>query len=156
MAPTVAPPENVSAKYYVGVWRNLPNFSTLTPYKTDKIGTIYHTSSSQPFMTSERGSFVGAVFAADLEFPSSGQWSLYTTSDDGSKLFVDEVEVVDNDGLHGMVEKSGTINVSAGDVKHIIVTFFERSGGHGLIVSWSGPGVAKAVIPKGAWKKSSS
>ena len=104
-------------------------------------------------MTSGRWSYVGAVFSGDLEFPSSGQWTLYTASDDGSKLYVDEVEVVNNDGLHGTVEKSGTINVSAGDVKHIVVTYFERGGGHNLSVSWSGPGTNKAVIPMEAWKK---
>ena len=104
-------------------------------------------------MTSGRYSYVGAVFYGDLEFPSGGEWTLYTESDDGSKLFVDGDEVVNNDGLHGMVEKSGTVNVSAGDVKHVIVSYFERGGGHGLVVSWSGPGTAKAVIPMEAWKK---
>merc|ERR1712130_409181 len=153
MAPTVAPPHYVNVKYYVGAWRSVPDFSALNPFKTDKLSNIYHTSSSQPFMTSGRYSYVGALFTADLEFPSSGEWTLYTTSDDGSKLFVDGVEVVNNDGLHGMQEKSGTVNVSAGDVKRFVVSYFERGGGHGLYVSWSGPGTEKAVIPMEAWKQ---
>ena len=54
--------------------------------------------------------------------------------------------VVSNDGLHGMVEQSGSIWLAAG--RHALkIEFFERGGGAGLIASWQGPGVAKAAIP---------
>jgi hypothetical protein len=54
--------------------------------------------------------------------------------------------VVDNDGLHGMLEKSGIVSLAAG--KHlIVVTYFEKDGGQGLIVSYSGPGISKKQIP---------
>jgi hypothetical protein len=61
-------------------------------------------------------------------------------------LYVNGSLVVDNDGLHGMLEKSGSINLLAG--KHaIVVTYFEYGGGQGLIVSYSGPGISKKQIP---------
>ena len=74
-APTVAPPISIQVQYYIGSnrWRSLPDFSSLNPYKTDYVETIYHTNSKEAFMTSGRWSNVGAVFTADLEFPSGGQ-----------------------------------------------------------------------------------
>ena len=60
------------------------------------------------------------------------------------------MDVVNNDGLHGMVERSGTIALEAG--WHAIrVEFFERGGGAGLIVLAGGPGTAYDVIPPDRW-----
>ncbi|MFM7133939.1 MAG: PA14 domain-containing protein, partial [Planctomycetota bacterium] len=78
--------------------------------------------------------------------PTDGVWTFFTNSDDGSKLFIGNTEVVSNDGLHPMTERSGEIGMRAG--RHALrVEFFERTGGAGLTASWSGPGVAKQTIP---------
>ena len=56
--------------------------------------------------------------------------------------------IVDNDGLHGMVERSGQIALAPG--KHAVrIAFFEAGGGAGCIASIAGPGLAKQVIPAG-------
>ena len=81
--------------------------------------------------------------------PSDGQYTFYTTSDDGSNLFIDNVPVVNNDGLLSASEKSGTIGLEAG--KHIIsVGYFQQGGGSILNVSYAGPGVIKQVVPSSA------
>ena len=116
------------------------------------MANIHDLDSSTPFMGSGKYDGVGVSFDSYLQFPSTGQWTLYTRSDDGSKLWIDSALVVSNDGLHGLVEKSGIVSVSAGEEKkHIRVTFFERGGGEGLSVSWSGPGVEKQIIPISAF-----
>jgi hypothetical protein len=67
-------------------------------------------------------------------------------SDDGSRLYIGDTLVVDNDGLHGMAEKSGVIALAAG--RHpLTVTFFERTGSDGLEVWYVGPRLAKQRIP---------
>ena len=38
--------------------------------------------------------------------------TFYTTSDDGSSLYIDDVLVVSNDSLHAATEKSGVIGVN--------------------------------------------
>jgi hypothetical protein len=48
--------------------------------------------------------------------------------------------VVDNDGLHGMEEQSGTITLTAG-MHTIEVIMFEAGGGEGLEVEYEGPGI---------------
>jgi hypothetical protein len=80
-----------------------------------------------------------------VEVPASGVWTFYTRSDDGSQLFVDDLLVVDNDGLHPIQERSGTIELTAG-FHTIVVTMFERGGGEVLAVDWEGPGLSKQAI----------
>src|SRR5262245_34772825 len=41
-----------------------------------------------------------------LRVPKDGRYTFYLESDDGSRLFLDGQQVVNNDGQHEMVEKS--------------------------------------------------
>lgn len=92
-----------------------------------------------------------AKYTARLQVPRSGLWTFYTESDDGSDLYIDGQRVVNNDGLHSMTRRSGTVNLSAGS-HDIEVRFFENYVDQGIIVSWSGPGIGSLeVIPAGAF-----
>ena len=82
--------------------------------------------------------------------PAPGLWTFGTESDDGSRLWIANQPLVDNDGLHGMQERTGSIGLQAG--RHaIMVDFFERGGGAGCIVRASGPGMPYDVIPASMW-----
>jgi putative heme-binding domain-containing protein len=84
-------------------------------------------------------------FTGSILIPKAGKYTFFTRSDDGSRLYLDEKLLVNNDGLHGMVEKNGSANLTAGS-HDIIVTYFDNGGGDGLTVSWSGPGLKKQAI----------
>jgi putative heme-binding domain-containing protein len=88
------------------------------------------------------------VFQGMIDIPTDGSYTFYTHSDDGSRLYIDDIEVVDNDGLHGMVEVSGTTTLAAGRHR-ITVTYYDNGGGDGLVASWQGPGFLKQRIPAG-------
>ncbi|UII30975.1 fibronectin type III domain-containing protein [Fulvivirga ulvae] len=93
-------------------------------------------------------------FFGYIYITTPGTYTFYTTSDDGSQLWIGGTKVVDNDGLHGSVERSGTISLTAG-AHPITVKYFERSGGHNLQVSYRGPtgsGINKQQIPDSALK----
>ena len=75
-----------------------------------------------------------------------GSYTFFISSDDGSRLTIGNKLVVNNDGIHGMVEKSGRINLSGGD-HPIKIEFFEKSGGAGVKVSWTFPGGRKHTLP---------
>jgi putative heme-binding domain-containing protein len=85
-------------------------------------------------------------FTGFLRTDSPGRYTFWTNSDDGSRLYIGNRLVVDNDGLHGMVEKRGSIELSAG-LHPMTVTYFDNGGADGLIVSWAGPGIRKQRIP---------
>src|SRR5690606_11163883 len=81
-----------------------------------------------------------------IDIPADGLYTFATASDDGSQLLIDDRLVVDNGGLHGTVERSGTVGLRAG-THTIEVRFFEASGGETLTATWKGPGIEKAPIP---------
>ena len=91
----------------------------------------------------------GFAYNGFVNAPENGAYRFYTSSDDGSQLFINDQLVVDNDGLHGMIEKDGLVALAKGYHK-IRVTYFEKSGGDGLTVSWKGPGIEKSEIPDSA------
>jgi hypothetical protein len=141
----------LNVEYYNlgGEKSKLPDFSTLKPSRTDVSAQINFPATDGNFATSEEKEHVGAVWTGFINVPSSGSWELFLDSDDGSKLFIGDKLIVDNDGLHGMVVRSGNIALGAG--KHPLrVEFFENGGGAGIIMQWQGPGVSKAVVPASA------
>tara|TARA_R110002096_G_scaffold387403_4_gene581585 strand:+ start:15828 stop:20795 length:4968 start_codon:yes stop_codon:yes gene_type:complete len=81
-----------------------------------------------------------------INIDSAGTYTFFTTSDDGSKLFINGTEVVNNDGLHGNQERSGSIVLSGG-FHSIRVLFFENTGGQNLSVSYQGPSISKTLLP---------
>ena len=88
----------------------------------------------------------GLLFTGTLFLPVSGSYTFYTSSDDGSRLYIGQAAVVANDGAHGMREKSGKIELGAGP-HPIAVTYYDQGGAEGLKVSWAGPGFDKQEIP---------
>ncbi len=145
-------PGVIASYFQLAAPQVLPDFSALTQYAGGIVTDINIPSTNGNFGASGRADEVGAVFRGWINIPTSGFWTLFTNSDDGSRLLIGDTVVVSNDGLHGMVERSGTMALAAG--KHAIrVEFFENGGGAGLITSWQGPGVAKAVVPAAAWTR---
>ncbi len=128
----------------------LPDFSTMTPYGSAVLGAINIPSTGGNFSASGRADSVAAVFTGYLLVPTTGVWTLSTESDDGSRLLIGNQVVVNNDGLHGMVERFGQVALEAG-LHPFRVEFFENFGGAGLIARWSGPGTARAIIPAAAY-----
>lgn len=124
---------------YNGTWDLLPDFSALTPASSGNIANFDISSKAGTDNFAYR-------FTGYINIVNEGTYTFYTSSDDGSKLYIGSTEVVNNDGLHGAQERSGTIGLKAG--KHAItVTVFEKSGGESLSVSYSGPSVTKQTIP---------
>jgi thermitase len=124
----------------------LPDFSTLSPLSTQIVPDVNFASTNGTFAGSGLSDDVGATFVGFLAVPTTDTYTLFTESDDGSSLFIGSTQVVGNDGLHAMVEQSGTINLQAG-VHALRINFFEAGGGAGLIARIQGGPFTKQVIP---------
>lgn len=81
-----------------------------------------------------------------IQIATAGSYTFYTTSDDGSKLYINGVQVVNNDGDHGSQERSETVTLTKG-LHPIMVLFYENGGGEVLEVRYQGPGISKREIP---------
>ena len=133
--------------YYIGTWNNLPDFNTLTPVKT---GTLTNMSLS----VANASTYYAIKYEGNIVIPADGQYTFYTKSDDGSKLYIGGFDaahlVVNNDFLQSPTERSGNITLTKG-VYPIFITFFQREGGAYLDVSYQGPGISKRLIPDSAF-----
>ncbi len=124
----------------------LPEFTGRTPYLTSVVAELNQPSTGGDFMDSQRADEVLAAFDGYFVAPSDGAYTFFCESDDGSRLFIGDSTVVNNDGLHGMYEVGSAVTLLAGHHR-LRIEFFENGGGAGLIARVQGPGIAKQVIP---------
>ncbi len=140
------PIDGLRVKYYELVNPSvLPDFDTLIPYDQDVSTAVDYPSTGGNFMTSGRANEVGALFSGYVLAIDDGMYTFTTESDDGSKLFIGDELVVNNDGLHGMVKRSGTIPLATG-WHQVRIEFFENGGGAGLIATIEGPGFEEIAL----------
>jgi hypothetical protein len=125
---TIRPADNPSEvrqgltyKQYEGFWDAIPEFNSLTPVNEGSV-TNFDISSA------DGKDYLGYVFEGYIDIPVSEEVTFYLNSDDGSKLYIGDKLVVNNDGLHTVKEASGKIALEAG--KHAIrVEYIEGNGG---------------------------
>ena len=84
-------------------------------------------------------------FDGYIKIEKASVYTFFTESDDGSKLFIDNEEVVNNDGDHGNQERSGKAALKKGFHK-VKVLYFDSGGGNSLNVSVQAETGAKKEI----------
>ncbi len=134
------PVPGVRYDYFEGSWNALPDFAALTPVHSGGVWDF----SLAPRLRSDQ---FAMQFRASLRIPVPGTYTFYTASDDGSRLFINGIMVVNNDGQHSLAEQQGSIQLPAG-MHEIEVHYFEQTGEEILHVSYSGPGVPRQLIPE--------
>ena len=75
-------------------------------------------------------------------------YTLYTQSDNGARLWVNGVSVIDNWTNHSVTEDSATITLIAGQKNVIRMEFYEKDGVAVASLLWSSPSTPKQVIPQ--------
>ncbi|MFM9951950.1 MAG: metallophosphoesterase [Saprospiraceae bacterium] len=111
--------------YYEGDWRRLPNFAALPVVKAGVItqlglGEIGH-----------REDHFGLVLEGYVAIAKTGLQTFFLNSDDGSKLYINDELIIDHDGDHSAIKKTGQTMLAAGKHK-IRIEYFEASGGQSL------------------------
>lgn len=125
--------------YYEGEWDKIPGFEKLTPVNSG-------ISLNADLSMKHRPEFFAIEFKGLIKIDKDDVYKLYLESDDGSNLYVDDKPVIDNDGLHGMNEKCGTIALAKGYHK-IRIDYLQKTGGSDLKVSIETKKMKKQVIP---------
>ena len=120
-------------------WELIPDWKSLKPVNTG-------VAAAPGIELKKREDDYGFVFEGFVKVEADGIYSFFLETDDGSKLILDGVAVVENDGVHGMAEKKGEIALVKG-FHQIRVEYFQGAGGSGLALRVSGPGLNKQVIP---------
>jgi RHS repeat-associated protein len=136
-------------KQYSGSsWSTLPDFDSLQPFSSG-------ISSNVSLAPRIKTDYFGLSFQGKIKINTSGDYSFFLNSDDGSKLWIDGVLVIDNDGAHGAIEKSATVNLSGG-LHDIRVDYSEINGAEALTLKFQGADSAnlKTYIPDAAFSHS--
>ncbi|WP_233635972.1 GDSL-type esterase/lipase family protein, partial [Hymenobacter setariae] len=96
-------PANTTAglnyQYYEGTWLQLPDFNNLPVVKagTTELPTLDMRNRDDDF---------AVRYTGFVDVPADGEYTFYTSSDDGSQLFIGSTLVVDNNGAHGLQERA--------------------------------------------------
>ncbi|PCE66283.1 PA14 domain-containing protein [Sediminicola luteus] len=75
------------------------------------------------------------ILQGKLIMPRDDSYSFRLISDDGSMLYIDGKEVIDNGGFHGFEAVDGEVNLSQGE-HDVRIEFFQGGGGAGLSFQW--------------------
>jgi len=120
----------------------LPDFSPLTSVKT--VCLINLNITDRDFKEGFPG-VDGLIewFALNIRFkllvPQTGNYEFFLNSDDGSRLFINEKEYIDNDGTHSQIMRSVVVALTAGT--HLVrVPYFQGPRYNiALELQWKGP-----------------
>jgi ligand-binding sensor domain-containing protein/signal transduction histidine kinase len=81
-----------------------------------------------------------------LRIAKAGSYVFYLASDDGSRLFIDGKQVMENWRVQGLREEAGEIQLSVGD-HELQVDYFQKDGPCSCQLSWKSEGLPKSVVP---------
>jgi hypothetical protein len=136
----------VTWQAYEGDYPWVPDFETLKSVASGVEG--------RPDLSKRtRDDNVGMFFTGFLNAPRDGDYTFYLEADTGALLRIHDATVIDADfGYVGGQEVSGGIRLRAG--LHSFRLYYARGskGTPSLKFSWSGPGIAKEIIPESAFR----
>ncbi len=126
-------------EYYEENLPELPEFDRLEAKTAGNVDTF--TSK----VAERKGNFA-LRFRGTLSAAKEGEYRFWTRSDDGSRLFIDGQQIVENGGIHPAQDRDGKVKLTAGD--HAIeVVYFDGGGQTEFKVSWQPPGGKREEIP---------
>jgi len=127
-------------EYFEGKWTKIPNFNLMKPLRKGKV---------QGFKLKNiknKEDYWGVRFRGFIQIPQDGLYAFSSISDDGSRLFVNNQKVIDNDGIHGPFTVQGKIELKKGKYP-IMLDYIEGNYGELLRVEMEGPGTLKQSLP---------
>ena len=89
----------------------------------------------------------GVIWRGRVYLPTAGNWTFYTNTDDGARLWIDDIQRINQWVDQGpTLVSSGAISLSAG--WHTVeMHYYENGGGAVAELQYEGPGVSRQVIP---------
>lgn len=136
---TKAGKPGVAYTYYEGKFKSTADVLKAQPVKegTFRNFTIQEAAADNHF---------GYQFRSLINIPEKGVYKFHIYSDDGARLFIDDQEVIDNDGSHSAGEVTGKVALEKG-FHEIRVIYFEDYMGQALEIGITGKNLPKQLLP---------
>jgi len=113
--------KGLKVSYYEGSWRKIPDFSKLRPIRTEVLNNVSLNG------LSHREDEFAVVLEGYVQIKNEGIQHFFVNSDDGSKLYIDDVLLIDHDELHSAIKKTAQAMLAPG-LHKIRVEYFEATG----------------------------
>lgn len=135
---TKAGKPGVAYTYYEGKFKSTADVLKAKPVKegTFRNFTIQEAAADDHF---------GYQFRSLINIPEKGVYKFHIYSDDGARLFIDDQEVIDNDGSHSAGEVTGKVALEKG-FHEIRVIYFEDYMGQALEIGITGKNLPHQVL----------
>lgn len=144
------PPVNVSGlqsglqlQYFDGSYKGVGKL----PAKADSLVNV--NNAIIPEGMGKGGKAFGAKLTGYINVPETAIYSFFLTADDGANLYIEGDKVVDNDGWHAPVQKSGQVALQKG-LHPFELHFVEGGGGYTLKLEYRVNGGKIQSVPD-AW-----
>jgi hypothetical protein len=137
--PTLSAATGVHARYFTNTtWSGYPVMTVVDPRPSVAVFTE-RWNRTVPESFSIR-------WTGYITVGSDGTYQFATTSDDGSRLTIDDQAVVRNEGSHSAVMQSGSIRLAAGSHRFVL-DYVQYGGPYALAWTWSDSGGILRPIP---------
>lgn len=131
----------LAATYYINAWD-----LTGSTYRRIDSSINFSNNFGVPGLNAENFS---VRWTGKVKAPVTGNITFSTSSDDGVRLWVEDVLVIDNWTLHGeTVDTATPIAMEADTLYSIRMEFYERGGGEVAKLRWAYTGQATQIIPQ--------
>jgi mono/diheme cytochrome c family protein len=119
---------NFAYEYYEGRWDKLPDLKLFKPKKTGKAVGL------DLSLAAKQNNFAFR-FTAYFKLEKDGNLPVRLVSDDGSRMLIDDVVIVENDGIHPPQDKEAKAVLKPG-VHKLVIEYFDAGGGVELSADW--------------------
>ncbi len=135
--------KGINYYYYKGNYTSLPNFNSLKPIRKDSVHNFE--------VDKDKDSINFAVsYQGYINIDQKDLYTFYLNSKDGSELFVDNYNIILNDGVHQATELNGSVGLKPG-MHSLRINYFHGSVGSPLLgLSYSTSNLIKQIIPDSA------
>ncbi|MCU1492727.1 MAG: bglK [Acidimicrobiaceae bacterium] len=135
---TLSPSSGTGPGLYGQYYNNVtlsgsPVYTSVDP----QINSNYNGGSPAPGVNPDQWS---VKWTGTITAPTTGTYTFSLTSDDGSRLFVNGQEVINNWSDHASTTVTGTVDLTAGTPANIEVDYYQNGGGSNVTFGWLPPG----------------
>ncbi|MBE7464676.1 MAG: HEAT repeat domain-containing protein [Planctomycetes bacterium] len=106
--------------------------------------SVNHMENNFPFPDGRQEEF-SARWTGFLKVDAAGTYTFYSTTDDGSRLYLGEKLVLDDWNLHGTEERQVQVELQPG-MHALKYEFFQGGGGAVAKLEWQRPGGARELV----------
>jgi len=140
--------------FYFDQKSKLTGLNRKRPNDARQVDNINYPKTKDTWATFRRQQQFAVRWTGFVAIEDPGSYKFFLSSDDGSRMLLEDRMLVDNDGLHGCKSKDGTKTLSTGTHK-IRIEYFQKKGHACAILEYQGPDSnnQKKVMPKDVLKR---